>query len=733
MPVNIHSIKFKIISLSAVCVLTATGALVGYGIYSAAQTSNYVSGSVENLLERLSQESLQRLASTQAGIVQTEVDSAFNAARNMARALEVVASKPDVAGSPLEQRRAQLNAVLLGVLKDNPRFNGTYSAWMPGALDGDDSRFIDRKDIGSDATGRALPYWTRDADGRIALQPLVEYDSRDLHPNGVMKGGWFIGPQTDGKESILAPLPYIVQGKPVFLATMSVPITLGGVFAGVAGADFDLSFVQTLAEKVDASIYDGKGTVSIVTNAGLVVASSAKPQAIGGAFDAIEPDAAKDMTILREGQSAVKVDAAQDVLKVYAPIALGRTGASWSLIITVPQALVMAEAIHLRDALDERAGIDLFWQIVSAIGVTVLALIAMAFVASGVSGPISRLTAALRRMASGEHVAEIAGANRKDEIGDISRAVDQIRLGIEEKARQQALDVEANRLRQDEERRATMLRLAEGFENAMGEVVNGVGSASTQISGAAQTMTSATARVAGETGTAAAASEEAASNVQTVASAAEELASSIAEIKRQTDDSARVAAMAASEADSTATKVRALSVAAGKIGQIIDLIRNIAGQTNLLALNATIEAARAGDAGKGFAVVASEVKQLAEQTAQATAEIETQITEIQAATASSSTAIVVITDVIGQINNIAGTIAVSVEQQGAATREIAQNVSRASQGTEQVASNILGINNAASDSTRAATQVQDAAATLAQQSRTLRSVMDEFLETVRAA
>ncbi|WAC28081.1 methyl-accepting chemotaxis protein [Ancylobacter sp. SL191] len=730
---NIHSVKFKIISLSAVCVLAATGALVGYGIYSAAQTSNFVTGNVENLLDRLSQESLQRLASTQAGIVQTEVDSAFDAARNMARALEVVASKPEDAGSAVEQRRAQLNAMLLGVLKDNPRFNGTYSAWMPGALDGNDAGHADRRDVGSDATGRALPYWTRDAAGKIALQPLVEYDSRDLHPNGVMKGGWFIGPQTNGKESILAPLPYIVQGKPVFLATMSVPITLGGVFAGVAGADFDLSFVQRLAEKVDGSIYDGKGTVSIVTNAGLVVASSAKPQAIGDAFGTIEPDAANDMTILRDGQSVVKVDSERDVLKVYAPIALGRTGATWSLIISVPQALVMAEAISLRAALEERGRVDLFWQMVSAAAVTVGALLAMAFVASGVSGPISRLTAALRRMAAGEHVAEIAGADRKDEIGDISRAVDQIRLGIEEKARQQALDVEASRVQQDQERRATMLKLAEGFENAMGEVVNGVSSATTQLSGAARTMTSATDRVAGESGTAAAASEEAASNVQTVASAAEELASSIAEIKRQVDDSARIAATAASEAEATATKVHTLSLSAGRIGQIVDLIRNIAGQTNLLALNATIEAARAGDAGKGFAVVASEVKELAEQTAQATTEIESQIKEIQEATAGSSTAIVVITDVIGQINSIAGTIAVSVEQQGSATREIAQNVSRASQGTEQVATNIVGINNAAADSTRAATQVQDAAEGLAQQSKTLRAVMEEFLETVRAA
>ncbi len=176
-----------------------------------------------------------------------------------------------------------------------------------------------------------------------------------------------------------------------------------------------------------------------------------------------------------------------------------------------------------------------------------------------------------------------------------------------------------------------------------------------------------------------------------------------------------------------------LSNSAEKIGKVVDLIRNIAGQTNLLALNATIEAARAGDAGKGFAVVAAEVKDLAEQTASATAEIEAQIEEIQGNTRASSQAIVGITSVIQDINRIAGSIASAVEQQGAATREIAQNVARASQGTQQVSSNIIGINGAAADSSSAAGQVQDAAATLASQAQTLRRVMADFLGTVRAA
>ena len=225
---------------------------------------------------------------------------------------------------------------------------------------------------------------------------------------------------------------------------------------------------------------------------------------------------------------------------------------------------------------------------------------------------------------------------------------------------------------------------------------------------------------------------QASTNVQAVASAAEELSGSIAEIGRQVAQSSEIASRAVKDAESTNDKIQGLAEAARKIGEVVELITDIADQTNLLALNATIEAARAGDAGKGFAVVASEVKNLASQTAKATEEIGGQIGGIQTATRQSVEAIRHIGKTIVKTNEVAVAIAAAVEEQGAATREIARNVEQAAMGTQEVTANIAVVTQASGEAGQAANQMLEVSSEMARQSETLKNKVEKFLAQVRS-
>jgi methyl-accepting chemotaxis protein len=348
-----------------------------------------------------------------------------------------------------------------------------------------------------------------------------------------------------------------------------------------------------------------------------------------------------------------------------------------------------------------------------------------------VSRGIASIVTPMQALGHGDLTAQVPHQGETTEIGAMADTLQVFKQAlIAKKAADEAAAVDADA---KIERGRRVDGITRDFESLIGEIVETVSSASTQLEASASTLTATAERSQALTTAVAAASEEASTNVQSVASATEEMSSSVNEISRQVQDSARMAGEAVDQARKTNDRVGELSKAAARIGDVVELINTIAGQTNLLALNATIEAARAGEAGRGFAVVASEVKALAEQTAKATGEIGQQISGIQAATQESVNAIKEISGTIEKLSEISSTIAAAVEEQGAATQEISRNVQQAAQGTQQVSANITDVQRGASETGSASSQVLSAAKSLSGDSNRLKLEVGKFLNSVRAA
>ncbi|MGY3483614.1 methyl-accepting chemotaxis protein [Bradyrhizobium sp. USDA 4011] len=348
-----------------------------------------------------------------------------------------------------------------------------------------------------------------------------------------------------------------------------------------------------------------------------------------------------------------------------------------------------------------------------------------------ISAGIASIVSPMQALGRGDLTAIVPHQGEKTEIGAMADTLQVFKEAlVAKKAADEAAAADAEAKIERGRRVDTITR---NFEQMIGEIVQTVSSASTQLEASASTLSSTARRSQELTTSVAAASEEASTNVQSVASATEELSSSVTEISRQVQESARMAGDAVGQARTTNDRVSELSKAAARIGDVVELINTIAGQTNLLALNATIEAARAGEAGRGFAVVASEVKALAEQTAKATGEIGQQIAGIQTATQESVGAIKEISSTIERLSEISSTIAAAVEEQGAATQEISRNVQQAAQGTQQVSANITDVQHGANETGSASTQVLSAAQSLSGDSSRLKLEVGKFLDAVRAA
>ena len=607
--------------------------------------------------------------------------------------------------------RDAFNAFLAETVRGNPGILGAWIGFEPNAFDNADMMNAGTEKY--DATGRYMPYLARGNDGQVTYSPLLGYDVPG-------EGDYYLLPKEAGHGFAIEPYSYEVDGEQVLMTSMNLPVKINGRVVGVGGVDLKLDALRDIILEAKPL---GTGNVKVLSNGGLYVADHKAERA---GQKAVDIDLTQDIVnAARAGEEKIFTgevsSSGEHIVRATAPVILNGINTPWSVVVTVPEETLFAANSSLITAGFATGFLCL------------IAAIAIAwFVGTATAKPIRNMTDAMKILAEGNHSVEIPARDRQDEIGQMAAAVQVFKDNAIEMERVKAQQQETERLAAEDKKRS-MNELASSFEAKVGALVQSLSAAATEMESTAGSMTSLADQGNSKAMSVATAAEQTSANVQTVATATEELSASIQEISQQVANSARIANQAVDDARSTDSVVQDLAVGAQKIGEIIQLINDIAGQTNLLALNATIEAARAGDAGKGFAVVASEVKSLATQTAKATEEISAQITQIQSSTGLAVNAINGIGTTIQEMSEIAAAIASAVEEQGAATLEISRNVQQAAQGTEEVTQAIGDVRQAATDTGAASEQVFSAAGELSRNSNDLSREVDSFLAGIRVA
>ncbi len=359
---RLKSINSKIIVMTGVCLLLLAVTLVVHTGISV--RSSYLESEKKHLVSSTRE---------QAALIAEKIDIALDSARTIAHMFSTFKREE---GKAFQLTREQVNQMLKELLLRNPHYLGTYTLWEPNAFDGKDAEFAGQP--GNDANGRFLPYWNRSADGKIVVEPLVEYDAKD---------SYYTIPKSTKKEAILDPYLYKVQGKDVLLTSLVVPIIVNDQFYGITGVDIALDFLQELADVVD--MYDGTAQLQLISHKGNFAAFTKKPELAGKHMQETHEDWEDDFGYISRGEEIAEVD--EGNMAVFTPVKLGETGTPWSVSIYVPMSKLTEK---VRAMLFQKIGLGIF--------LTLLAMVILWYAARKISQPVKIMVERTRDLTEGD-------------------------------------------------------------------------------------------------------------------------------------------------------------------------------------------------------------------------------------------------------------------------------------------------------------------------------------------
>jgi methyl-accepting chemotaxis protein len=658
------------------------------------------------------EERIVNVAEKLSAIYEKQISQSFGVARDVTSVVSLASQDGSTVTGDVQLSRDLVTAVLYKVIVKNPNFLGIYMDWEPNGFDGNDQNH--RNATASDEQGRFMPWWANTAAGPELQSDFGTYEAE-------LAEDYYRIPRETKQETMLDPYLDTIDGQQVLMTSVVVPIlSPSDEFLGITGIDITISNLQETVEQYAQTVYNGAADIRVISSTGSIIADSSDRSLAGKLItdeftdaDLVMNNIAGGITVFHDPQGNVHA---------YAPIPLGETGSTWTVVITIPEKSFTLQA-------DQNFTTTISW-LLYMFGAAILSLAVALFafwkIANSISQPIQSTAQILTQVSQGNLTQMVPESLRlkKDEIGLLARATDAM----------------SDSLREIFDKLTSSIQTLASTSAELSAISEEMNAGAVESSEQASQVVKAAQRMSSSTESAALDVQNANHNLSFVAASTEQMTHTIGEIASNSENARQITNQAADQAERISRAMLKLNQAAQAIDQITETITSISNQTNLLALNATIEAARAGAAGKGFAVVANEIKDLSLQTANATTEIKQRIAVVQESTHSAVIEIEAVTGIISQVNSIVGSIATAIEEQSMTTRDIAGNIGQASGDMKdaesrvseavasalQVADDISGVSANSQRIVSASAQVQASAFDLARLAESVEVLVEKF-------